>query len=607
MMDTVTITQRHLPPELRGLPCIRAEVAHVIAPGKATPSLEGPIFDRHGNFYCCLTAPNDTYVKKISLDGSISDFFHSDSGMTVGLVFHQDGRCFAADMLRNCIRILSADGKLLEELPLQYEGRKLRPDCMVCIGLVLMFFGGKIIPTWGTVTELGVNMICVFVALLVLITVTNETIWPSLAALVATIFHGYMDAATAAANFIGTSVMLQMIAITVICSALRETGAGQVLAKKMLTVKFIQGKPMAFTIMLLLTFLLADIVLSLFGGIIFSFAMFDSIRDALQLKKNDKYAQAMYIGLYLCGMLGSSILPFSGMPLGITNAFNAAISGYGYSVNPVIYIASALPVGVCFIILYSLSIRYLFRCDMSCLTNLNVDQLESMKNVSTKFNKFQIIYLLSFLVDIGYSFALLLIPKTVSWYGSFASITQAGWFLLVIVVLCIVKIDGKPLMNANKHFKEGSMWGMITAVGIFSMLGGALASNDLGINQWLTEVLGPMFSDMSWPVFVLLIVVVCTVVTNFFSNMATGVIVSSLTAPFAAQYADAGINITVIGTAIAFSSMFAYLTYAAAGPAPLLLGKEGIESKFVWSKGVLALVIYAVAATVVFSLIGYIL
>lgn len=26
MMDTVTITQRHLPPELRGLPCIRANV-----------------------------------------------------------------------------------------------------------------------------------------------------------------------------------------------------------------------------------------------------------------------------------------------------------------------------------------------------------------------------------------------------------------------------------------------------------------------------------------------------------------------------------------------------------------------------------------------------
>lgn len=42
MMDTVTITQRHLPPELRGLPCIRAEVAHVIAPGTAWPASRTP-------------------------------------------------------------------------------------------------------------------------------------------------------------------------------------------------------------------------------------------------------------------------------------------------------------------------------------------------------------------------------------------------------------------------------------------------------------------------------------------------------------------------------------------------------------------------------------
>ncbi len=144
-------------------------------------------------------------------------------------------------------------------------------------------------------------------------------------------------------------------------------------------------------------------------------------------------------------------------------------------------------------------------------------------------------------------------------------------------------------------------------MGIFSALGGALSSNDLGIKAWLTEILGPMFSNMSWPVFVLLIVVVCSVVTNFFSNMATGVIVASMTAPFAAAFADSGINVSVIGAAIAYSSMFAYLTYAAAGPAPILLGREGIETKFIWSKGLITLVIYIVVATVVFSLMGVIL
>ncbi|MBO5994290.1 MAG: anion permease, partial [Firmicutes bacterium] len=193
------------------------------------------------------------------------------------------------------------------------------------------------------------------------------------------------------------------------------------------------------------------------------------------------------------------------------------------------------------------------------------------------------------------------------WYAKFASITQAGWFVLVIVILSIVKVDGQPLMNAAKHFKEGAIWGFITTVGIFSMIGGALSNDNLGFKTWLTDILQPIFSNMSWPVYVLLLVVVCGVVTNFFSNMATGVIVSSLTAPFTIAFAQGGINISVIATAIAFTSMFAYITYAAAGPAPILLGKEGITPKFIWTKGLAMLPVYIVVATVLFSLLGLVL
>lgn len=477
----------------------------------------------------------------------------------------------------------------------------------VVIGLVIMFLGGKIIPTWGPVTELGVAMLGVFVGLLVLITATNQLIWPSCAALIATVLYGYVDAAGGISQFMGTTVILQMVAITVICSALRETGAGEVIAKKLLTARFIQGRPLVFTAVFLITFLIADIFLNTFGGIIFSFAVFESVCTALGYEKNDKYVQGMTLGLYLCGMIGTSLLPFSGMVLGITNAFNAAVESYGHAFNAAVYIVSVIPVGILFMVLYSLAMRYVFRCDMSRIKNLDVSKLESLDKVSSKFNKKQIIYLVAFVFGIAYSFALLLIPKSFSWYGKFASITQALWFLLVIVILSIVKMDGKPLMDTNKHFKEGAIWGFITTVGIFSLLGGALASNDLGFKAWLVEVLGPLFSNMSWPVFVLLIVVICSVVTNFFSNMATGVIVASLTAPFAAAFADKGINITVIGAAIAYSSMFAFLTYAAAGPAPLLLGREGIESRFIWSKGLFTLLLYIVVATVVFSLMGYIL
>ena len=378
------------------------------------------------------------------------------------------------------------------------------------VGLVLMFFFANIVPEWGGITELGVAMIGVFIGLLVLITITGQLIWPSCAAYIAVIFHGYMTAAAATSSFIGTTVIIQMVAVCVICSAMREAGTGEVIAKKLLTTKAIQVKPVLFSIVFFLTFLFADILLNSFGGIIFSFAVFDSIVDSL-----DK--------------------------------------------------------------------------------------------VSNKFNSIQIIYLVSFIIGIAYSFALLLIPKTVPWYAKFASITQAAWFILVIVVLSMVKVKGKPIMDAAKHFKEGANWGFITTVGIFSLLGGALTAEELGIKAWLTSIMGPVFSNMSWPLFVLMIVLVCTIVTNFFSNMATGVIVASLTAPFVAAFANQGINVSVVGAAIAYSSMFAFMTYAAAGPAPLLLGRKGITNKFIWSKGLLATVLYIIVATVVFSIMGIIL
>ena len=476
----------------------------------------------------------------------------------------------------------------------------------VAIGLIIMFLGGKIVPMWGPMTEQGVAMLCVFVGLLVLITATGELIWPSCAAFIATILCGYMNAATASMNFIGTSVILQMIAVNVICSALRETGAGQVLAKKMLSAKFVQGKPLMFTAFFLITFLIADVFLSTFGGIIFSFAVFDSIIEALDLKKDEPYVQMMTLGLYLAGMLGSSMLPFSGMVLGITNAFNAAVSPQGFNFNAAVYIICALIVGIVFMIVFSLSMK-VFKCDMSKIKDLDVTTLPSLKDVSTGFSKRQIILLCSFIFGIAYSFALLLIPKSLPWYAKFASITQAGWFVLVIVILSIVKVDGKPLMNAAKHFKEGAIWGFIMTVGMFSIIGGALSNNDLGFKTWLTETLQPMFSNMSLPVYILLIVAVCSIVTNFFSNMATGVIVSSLTAPFTIAFAQGGVNVSVIATAIAFSSMFAYITYAAAGPAPIFLGKEGITPKFVWTKGLAMLPVYIIVATVLFSLMGLVL
>lgn len=124
----------------------------------------------------------------------------------------------------------------------------------VVVGLFLMFVFGRVCPAWGAVTPMGVNMIGIFIGLLLLITVTGELIWPALAALVATVLCGYMTGGDIIAKFMGTTTILQVIAILVICAALRSTGAGAVIAKKIVTAKFVQGRPLVFTMFFLIAF-----------------------------------------------------------------------------------------------------------------------------------------------------------------------------------------------------------------------------------------------------------------------------------------------------------------------------------------------------------------
>ena len=116
------ISERRLPPDLAGLPSIRAEVAFEVAPGSLMPSLEGPVFDREGNFYCCHTAPGDTTVMKITPEGEQSKFYHNDVGMTVGLacLLYTSSNCLSgtaasSSLARSTLKTYMATSSLLSK------------------------------------------------------------------------------------------------------------------------------------------------------------------------------------------------------------------------------------------------------------------------------------------------------------------------------------------------------------------------------------------------------------------------------------------------------------------------------------------------------------
>ena len=222
----------------------------------------------------------------------------------------------------------------------------------------------------------------------------------------------------------------------------------------------------------------------------------------------------------------------------------------------------------------------------------------------------QIIACIIFLFAIAYSVVLAFVDAESPFAQAMATFDQCTWFILALAIFFVLREDGKPLLNEEKTFRGGISWGIVLAVCIFNVIGSMLANPELGVRGWLNSVLEPVFSGLPFPVFMLLICFVSTIATNLFANAAVGLIVGTLTMPFAITYSQTiGINPTVYGAAVTMSAMFSFMTMAAAGYVPLFLTRPCIQKnqKFLWGVGGSTCIGGILLMTIVFTVLAYIL
>ncbi len=95
--------------------------------------------------------------------------------------------------------------------------------------------------------------------------------------------------------------------------------------------------------------------------------------------------------------------------------------------------------------------------------------------------------------------------------------------LLLVAALCVIPIDGKPVMSLPEVCKKinWGAWAMMAALmGMATFLG----KSDYGVMPWLTEVLGGFVGNMgiSGRVMALIAIALIGIQTNFMSNTASG-------------------------------------------------------------------------------------
>lgn len=454
----------------------------------------------------------------------------------------------------------------------------------VIIGVALMFIIGAL-PNAEPITELGMKVLGVFIGTLYLFTAC-DVLWGSFLGLIAFGLTGYTTVDAAFVSCMGQGMVMQMFISMALCEGIRSSGALDKAAVRILSRKSLSGKPIRFLIVCQMAFFLMGFVVGPVPAAILAWSIFYTLAEKIGYEKEDKFYSTMIVVSFLSGFVGGMINPFVGVVAGeiayITGALQVAFSTG-------LYLVVSFVVYAIFVYLMVLTVKYILKCDLSKLEKLDAESLAGEDK--TPMTLQQKILLGSFFVAMIYVVLSSFIPATTVFGAALAKIGTTGFFALIVVILCILRVDGQPLMNLGASLKNGVFWGVLLATGVMMTLAPALTSEQVGVSAFLNATVGVLLGQMPIALFVIVVIVFTCLLTGVFSNMSTAIIVITIALPVAVSQ---GFSAVALCMGVILSSNMGILTPAGGGVAPLLFGNENLTKGKLYKALIPNLIVYTV-------------
>lgn len=429
------------------------------------------------------------------------------------------------------------------------------------ITVVIMFGFGQL-PPIDPITPLGMNIVGIFIGLL-FGWMTIGLIWPSILGCVALVLIGGMSVADVLAGGWGSTTQMLIFFMIVVAGIVEQSGVSRFIAMFLITRKWVLGKPWVFTFVFLGAAFLLAAVTSTIPTIIICWSIWYSICSQVGYKPYQPFPSFMVVGVVMAATFGLSVFPFR--PVGIL-VFGILQDLSGLTVNYLTYTCFTLPLCLLCILVFTLLGKLVFHIDVSLLKNLNED---SFKDVDLSLNKQQ----KAILIFVALLIVLLLVPSVLPQTFFLAALLKkldaVGTAMLLVVVMCALKVDGKPILNFKEVCSKGMQWDVLMLTAVVMPLSSVLTADETGVTDFLLKVLSPLFEGRSAITFLMIAVFSAVIITNFAVNNVVGAILLPVFYPFALQLGIAPLALTSL---LVFTCHFALLTPAASPMAALLHG-----------------------------------
>lgn len=432
------------------------------------------------------------------------------------------------------------------------------------IGLILAFV---LQPTNG-LTDLGVRVIAIIIPTLYL-WLTVNTHWTCFMVLGLMVMTQAMTANEVWASSFGHFVFITVFAYSIFNVALVETGVISKIAKFFITRKIVEGKPYVFMGMFFFSHLLVCFFADNISLAPIYITIAEEIARNLKIKKGHPMYTAMMLGILWTNCLGQICSP-------IAHALPNLIMGLLQSAAGItITYSTWMAFGAIYAILVfiaSMIILRIWNPDCEAFKNFDLEEMKKTDKPLDKYGKWTAIV---FAVAILFVFVPAILAKVSPIFAYLNSLGVVVPALLGIVVLCLIRIDGNPVMNFPATMSKVNFSPCLFA-GTVACLAVPVSAENTGITAWLGNTLKPMLGGFSPSLIVIILIILALLMTNFLSNTVTVALFFSIGA---VVLGSTDYNLAIFALVIGMASGMSTITPSAAVPSPCFFAPGHLTMK----------------------------
>ena len=417
-------------------------------------------------------------------------------------------------------------------------------------------------PFYGLTTE-GVSVLCIFAGLIYGWGFAGLLV-PSLMSMVALGFSGLYSVSEIVVQGFGNDIVIFCVLMFVIVSCMIDCGVTEIFAGWLLTRRFLQGRPWAFSAMLCFVAYVVVAMSNNFIAMFFVWGIWYGIFKTYHFKPYSSYVTLMLLGTIVATTLGSFILPFRGTGLVMLSAFGSMVPGIG-SINFAAYMLAVIPVTLLLFAVYMLICKYVFKPDISALAQVDASAIIAHKAMGLR----QKVVTAVFLSIIAALLAPTFLPADFILARVLKNLGFTGLAFIACLILVFVRVDGKPVMNFGQMAKENVIWDAFFMMVVIMLLSPIMSNPATGISAFIVTLLSPLMSIHSPYVFMLIFCGALFLLTNFFNNTIMGFLFMNIVA---AAFAPLGLAPWTLMTLLLIAMHLAILCPAASGQVAILFG-----------------------------------